>query len=241
MKLPKPTTAADIVAHLRSSIKKQELAAGDKLPSERELSEQLKTSRVTAREALKQLEAEGCIYRANRRGWFVTPKRILYDPSRTMFFMNYIAEQGQTPFSTQLLKRQIPASAEIAEQMGIAKGEPLVELHRLRGANNRPLYIEQIFLRQNLLPGIYEANLEASVSRVIQETCQSQYGQIDLQIIASSLSNQEAEHLQAPAGCTCISIQRLSRNKAGEVIELDFEKWRHEALQLTVTLSSSSR
>ena len=50
--------------------------ADAKLASERELAARFDCTRVTLREALQQLEAEGLIYRENRRGWFVTPQRI---------------------------------------------------------------------------------------------------------------------------------------------------------------------
>ena len=47
------------------------LAPGSKLPAERKLSELFGTTRITVREALLQLEAQGQIYREERRGWFV--------------------------------------------------------------------------------------------------------------------------------------------------------------------------
>lgn len=42
-----------------------------RLPSERELSETFNVSRVTVKHALLQLEAQGIIYRKERRGWFL--------------------------------------------------------------------------------------------------------------------------------------------------------------------------
>ncbi len=68
-----------------------------RLPAERELAERFKTTRVTLRQALGQLEAEGRIYRSNRRGWFVTPARLSYEPSRDVGFTRYVAEQGFVP------------------------------------------------------------------------------------------------------------------------------------------------
>ncbi|MDF5997399.1 GntR family transcriptional regulator [Pseudomonas aeruginosa] len=46
--------------------------------------------RITLREALQQLETEGLVYRENRRGWFVAPPRIRYNPTRTTGFMEYV-------------------------------------------------------------------------------------------------------------------------------------------------------
>ena len=65
------------VAHIRESIASQidsgQLPLGGKLPSERELSDLFNTTRITLKDALKALEAEGRIYREDRRGWFVSP------------------------------------------------------------------------------------------------------------------------------------------------------------------------
>ena len=62
-----------------------------KLPSERELAERFLCTRITLREALQQLETEGLVYRENRRGWFVAPPRIRYNPTRTTGFMEYVS------------------------------------------------------------------------------------------------------------------------------------------------------
>lgn len=236
MSTRKAVSSATVVSYLRNCIQKGDLNPDDKLPSEREISERLKTTRVTTREALKQLEAQGLIYRSNRRGWFVTPERIQYDPSRAMYFMDYVTEQGQQPFSRELVKARIKADESLAKAMGISVGEPLVELHRLRGANNRPVYFEKIYLREKLLPGVYDQSLEFSVSRVVRDHYHTDYGQVDLNIIVGSLGENEADLLQAPAGYTSIEIQRLSFNPEGEVLEYDIELWRHDSLQLKVQL-----
>ena len=52
------------------------LPPASKLPAERKLSELFGTTRITVREALLQLEAQGQIYREERRGWFVSPPRL---------------------------------------------------------------------------------------------------------------------------------------------------------------------
>lgn len=66
------TTLAVICKALSESIAAGAFSAEGRLPSERTLSEQFSTTRITLREALSQLEAQGLIYREVRRGWFVS-------------------------------------------------------------------------------------------------------------------------------------------------------------------------
>lgn len=63
-----------IVAQIKQALRRGRLQPGDRLPSERELSERLGTSRVTVRDALRLLQADGLveIRRGARGGAFVT-------------------------------------------------------------------------------------------------------------------------------------------------------------------------
>lgn len=60
-----------IYTHLRERIDSGELAVGDRLPTERELSKQFNVSRITAQKALEKLNSEGAISRHPGRGSFV--------------------------------------------------------------------------------------------------------------------------------------------------------------------------
>lgn len=92
---------------LQARITRGALQAGDKLPSERELCAIFSTTRVTIRESLAQLEATGAIYRADRRGWFVTPERLWLDPTQNTNFHRLCQEQGRVP-RTALLSGEKP-------------------------------------------------------------------------------------------------------------------------------------
>ena len=75
-----PRTVTAICRALQEQIDHGLLPEGGRLPAERALSELFETTRITLREALGQLEAEGLIYREERRGWFVSPRRLAYNP-----------------------------------------------------------------------------------------------------------------------------------------------------------------
>jgi len=62
------------------------LASRQKLPSERKLADSFSTTRVTLREALSLLEAEGRIYREDRRGNLFLPGINIPEPHDTRCF-----------------------------------------------------------------------------------------------------------------------------------------------------------
>lgn len=83
-----------IKAQLQARIQSGALKSGDKLPSERELCAIFNTTRITIRESLAQLESSGLIWRADRRGWFVTPERLWLIRPRTPTSISFAASRG---------------------------------------------------------------------------------------------------------------------------------------------------
>jgi GntR family transcriptional regulator, transcriptional repressor for pyruvate dehydrogenase complex len=68
------TLPQGVVEHLRTLIHRGEVGPGERLPSERELAEQLGVARISLREAIKILQDEGYVEvrRGSRGGTFVT-------------------------------------------------------------------------------------------------------------------------------------------------------------------------
>ena len=91
--------------HFAALIEAGRLVPGAKLPTERVLAEEFSITRVTVRQALTRMEAEGLIFREERRGWFVSPPRVHYDPTANTSFTKSIAEQGRAA-GTQILSKQ---------------------------------------------------------------------------------------------------------------------------------------
>jgi len=60
--------------HIFNQIKKGKFTSGDKLPSEKELSEKFNVSRITVRNALGQLEAENVVTRIPGKGTYVVDR-----------------------------------------------------------------------------------------------------------------------------------------------------------------------
>ncbi len=142
----------------------QGVFASNKLPAER-----FACTRVTLREALQQLEVEGLVYRENRRGWFVAPPRIRYNPTRTTGFMEYVSAQGRVPRTETLLAECRPAGAWLAQRMTVAESDLVFFLQRRRWVDERPVLIELIALDASWCPGLLEHDLDTSLMNLLRE------------------------------------------------------------------------
>lgn len=91
-------------------IEQKQLDYQSKLPAERMLCTRFNITRITLRQALSQLESEGLIYRIHHKGWFVSPPRILYDPTINLSFTELVLKQNSEPLNRILSTNSIPAS-----------------------------------------------------------------------------------------------------------------------------------
>ena len=79
-----------VIEQIQESIFNGELKKGDKLPSERELSEQMRVSRTSIREALRVLETLGVVESKQGEGNFVCSNinKSLIEPLSLIFKLN---------------------------------------------------------------------------------------------------------------------------------------------------------
>ncbi|CAM3772226.1 UTRA domain-containing protein [Parendozoicomonas haliclonae] len=216
---------------LEKSIRSRELCPGDRLPSERELQEQYGCTRITIRDALLRLAASGLIYRQPRKGWFVTPPRLICNPTRRIHFLHDARSQGFVP-STEL----ISCKQEQAEGAAydVLQDRDVYNICRLRKLNGRPVLIENMHLLQHSFPDLHLQQLDNSLTDLMRNHYQTYITGEEARICSTALEDWQAELLQVTPGTPAIRIERTRFDRTNRAVEFDIEYWLHDAIELHV-------
>lgn len=204
-----------------------------RLPSERELARRFQTTRVTLRQALAQLEGEGLIHRSHRRGWFISPKRLVYDPTRDAGFNAYVAAQGRRP-RTEVLSTGCAPHPPANHALGLAEDHLLYHIRRRRYVDERAVLVESLWVVPERAPGLLEERFDHSLWGLLRERFQLVLSHRSIRMVSESLQGREAQALGVANGTAGLNICRAILDPTQAPIEYDEEHWLHDALSIQV-------
>ncbi|ORM75201.1 MFS transporter [Pantoea wallisii] len=226
--------AADVIASaLRERIETGEFTGG-RLPAERTLSEHYATTRITLREALGLLEAQGIIYREVRRGWFVAPPRLIYNPSHHSHFHAMALEQGRVATTQVIEAREVSAQLTVARHLHLCEGDTVYRIRRLRRVDGRAVLYVEHYLNPAYFPGLLSEDLTRSLTELYTQRYDIRYGGARFTILPGPLPSRAAPALNVASGTPGLLITRINRDQHDRVIDCDCEYWRYDALCVDV-------
>lgn len=201
-----------------------------KLPSERQLAESFSTTRVTLREALSLLEAEGRVYREDRRGWFISPEPLIYDPSQSTSFTEMAFAQQRKPKTKLITAKSMLANKQASKQLNLKPFSNVYCIDRVRYLDDRPVAFVTTYVHPNLFPSLLEHDLNDSLIEVYRQHYYQEYQAVRYRITASSLMGETAQALRATSGSPATLVEKMRYNQDGILLDCTFEFWRHDAM-----------
>jgi GntR family transcriptional regulator len=230
---------ATVRAHLLDLIRAS-LEPHQRLPTERQLSEQFGVSRLTVRRAVEQLAAEGEVYRIQGSGTYVTEPAIRKRQLLTSF-SDDMRSRGLAPGARLLRGAHVLAGAQESWRLGVSPGEPLLYLRRLRLANSVPMCIEEVWLPRRLAPDLLEAPLEESLYEALSTRYQITIDRAEQEVRATVLDTDQAELLEVPAMSPALLVERVTYDVRGGAVELARSVYRGDRYSLELTLRSQQQ
>jgi GntR family phosphonate transport system transcriptional regulator len=128
-------------------------AAGDRLPGETEIAETYRVNRHTVRRALATLAERGLVRAERGSGTYVEAQPLAYPLRSRTRFSEIVGAGGREPRG-QLIGASADevATRELARQLGLKTGAPLIRIEALRFADRTPICISTTWLSGERFP-----------------------------------------------------------------------------------------
>lgn len=215
------------------------LVAGARLPSERDLAQELKISRMTARQAMRHLVERGLLVARVGQGTFVRSGGIRQQLVTLSGFSEEMARQGRQTASIVVEAATQKPGPETALALGLTAGALVHRLTRIRLADGAPVAVECTELDAARMPDVFE---RADFTRQsLYATLRACYGiqpstaEQSLQAVAADA--QVALQLAVPRGAPVLDLRRTTRDDAGRAFEFVRSAYRGDVFTMNVTLN----
>jgi GntR family transcriptional regulator len=219
-------------------IESGELAPGDRLPSERELSERLDINRLTLRRALRILEVQGLLVRRQGSGTYIAAPKVERHADQLVPFTQGMQRRGYTPGARMVLFERRPVEAGVARELKLLVSAPVYYVHRLRLLNQEPVLLERFMVPAEYFPDLERFDLG---QRSLYEIMQTEYG-ISVVRARQSLepviaTEYEGELLGVEPGAPLMLERRLTVDQDDRPIEYGKDLYRGDRFRFITEIA----
>ncbi len=208
---------------------------GTPAPSERELVQLFGVARMTVRQAMDTLVAEGLLERIPGRGTFVAKPR--NEVGRLLSYTAEMQRRGLHSESQTILARREQAGPGVARALELTEGDAVIHWKRLRRADGQPMCIEDAYLNEVLLPGFLQSGMPTSLYQALAMRGLRPTWAED-SVTADVPTADEAQALEIEMGTPVLRVAR--RAVADDrVVEVSRSVYRSDRFTLYVQLSDS--
>src|ERR1035441_10058499 len=143
---------------IKSEIESGRWRSDERLPSEQEIAERFRVSKITVRQALQGLAQLGYIRREQGRGTFVARRKFDEGPRELTSFTEEMRRHSLVAASRVLAQFEAEADARVSAALRLPAKSPVLILKRLRLAGGGPLGVPGAPSPRALVPGLHVAD-----------------------------------------------------------------------------------
>lgn len=194
---------------------------GDQLPSEPKLCDYFNVSRTVIRHALDTLAVQGVIRREKGSGTFVAVPKITEQLVQKLTgFYHDMVEQGYTPTTQVLQQAVIAAENDIAAQLQLKPGTPVIEIERVRAVDTVPIQHVTTYIPVAVCKELVDADLQdRSLYVFLEEQCGVMIARGHRLIEAVPADERIASLLDVSPGAPLIRLTSVSYLEDGTPVE----------------------
>lgn len=213
-----------IANEMRYYFIKNNIREGDKLPSEREFSEQFGVHRVTVRSAYNILGEEGVIEIREHSGRYMGHTRISTNLQQIKSFSDKMEEIGIGTENKLLAFEFIEVDKELSKKIKLPIGTPIYKITRvrkaIRGGGATPVAVEYAYIPESIAPRLIKYDLE---ERSLFDILINEYNKVpkqDEQMVEIVYANEfEAKTLKVDQLTALVKKSGIIYDREGNVLQ----------------------
>jgi len=238
MKTVRNESAQPLYAQIKEIIKQRiiesEYAVHERLPSESEMMKVFGVSRITVRQALRDLHTEGLVFSVQGKGTFVSRPKVVQDIQRLQGFGEAMTPQGYETSTRVVGVQEVRVPGEVADALNLNRTSNVIELTRIRYLNRDPISLDQSYFPVEIGRELLGRDLTKDVFPMLEDDFGVGLGYAELKIEAILAVDTTAQHLNVENGTAILRIQRLVFSSDGEPIDFEYLSYKGDAFQYQV-------
>ena len=222
---------------MRRKVETGEWRDGNTLPSFEKLASKFEVARVTVRQAIATLEAEGLVKRRQGKGTFVTyPKGINGKLSLHASWEALVKLIEGTELQLLTSEPHVPCPLLIQEDGRSASAYRYMQ--RVHSKEGRPYALHDIYLAEHIFALVPERFEETMVLPILSELPEVEIAAAWQSLTVDAASAEIASILGIPFQAPIANVRRVVRNSEGEVIYLASVVYRGDFVKFDIDLIS---
>lgn len=210
----------ELYNELKDSIRNRRYTAGERLPTEHELSASNGVSRNTVRRAYLALSQEGLIRIVNGRGSYVMQNGIVYEIDAGSRFRDVLNGLGVTSSSRVIQSGAEIAAPEIAEKLELDNGSAVLRHTALILGDDVPFILTTRYFPLDIILD-FENRLAGtgSFTALLREEGLGELQRVSTTVGARMPQDDEATLLTCPHNAPLLDVSALGRLPDGKAVE----------------------
>jgi GntR family phosphonate transport system transcriptional regulator len=211
------------------------LAAGERLPGEIEIAETYRVNRHTVRRALATLAERGLVRAERGSGTYVEAQRIAYPLRSRTRFSEIVGAGGREPRGQLIGASNEPATRELARQLALKTGAPLIRIEALRLADRAPICVATIWLAAERFPDagrIYET--ARSMTKLLAHYGVRDYHRASTRVTAAIVDATDAARLDLALGRPILMVESTDVDANGKPVLTTRARFAAERVEFVV-------
>jgi GntR family phosphonate transport system transcriptional regulator len=210
-------------------------AAGQRLPGETEIAEAYRVNRHTVRRALATLAERGLVRAERGSGTYVEAPRLAYPLRSRTRFSEIVGAGGREPRGELIGAFEAPATRELARQLGVETGAPLIRIDALRSADRTPICVGTTWLAAQRFPDagrIYQR--VRSMTKVLAHFGVRDYRRASTRITAAIVEATDAGRLNLALGHPVLVVDATDVDAEGQPLLTTHARFAAERVEFLI-------